>query len=236
MLRTLFFYITFYPWTLISAFVALFILLFSQEKTHQFIHFWGRSCLFLAGLKIEVQGAGNIPSDTPAIYVSNHQSNFDIPIIYSGLPVNFNWLAKKELFRVPFFGHAMRKSGCIPIDRSNRRATMHSILEVAQQIKDGTSIVIFPEGTRTPDGRLQEFKKGALLVAAKAQVPVVPLAISGSYDIQPKDRWSIKPGKLKLTILPPVSTVNLKTRDIDQLTEKIHNLIAANLQGAPTDA
>ncbi len=236
MLRTLFFYVTFYPWTFMAAFIALFLSLFSQEIAHNFIHSWGRSCLLLAGLKIEVSGTENIPFDTPAIYVSNHQSNFDIPIIYSGLPVTFNWLAKKELFQIPLFGHAMKRSGCIPIDRTNRRSTMHSISEAAQQIKNGSSVIIFPEGTRSPDGRLQEFKKGALLIAAKAQVPVVPIAIHGSYQILPKDRWRIIPGKLKLEILPPIPTTGIKTRDIEQLTEKVHDMIATSLQGASTNA
>jgi len=235
-LRTLFFYITFFPWTFLSAIIALFISLISPEKTHQFIHFWGRVCLFLAGLKIEVAGAENIPLDKPAIYVSNHQSNFDIPIIYSGLPIPFNWLAKKELFRVPLFGLGMKRNGNIPIDRSNRKTTMHSIITAAQRIKEGTSIIIFPEGTRSPDGHLQKFKKGALLIAAKARVPVVPIAIHGSYQIQPKDRWKIESGKVKLNILPPISTTDLKTSDIDQLTEKVHTMIATSLQGAPANA
>ncbi len=232
MLRTLFFYLTFYPWTFIATVIALIMSPLSQEKTHRFIHLWGRVCLLLAGLKIEVHGTENIPRDTPAIYVSNHQSNFDIPIIYGGLPVPFNWLAKKELFRIPLFGPALRLNGNIPIDRSNRKTTLHSIMEAAQRIKDGTSVIIFPEGTRTPDGRLQAFKKGALLIAAKAQVPVIPIVIRGSYQIQPKDRWGINPGKVQLDILPAIPTDNLKTRDIDQLTDKIHTLISTTL-GAP---
>ena len=214
-----------------SSLIALFLTLFSQDKTHTFIRLWGRSCLFFAGLKIQVQGAENIPYDRPAIYVSNHQSNFDIPIIYTGLPIQFRWIAKQELFRVPFFGLAMKRSGIVAIDRSNRRTTMHSIIVAAQRIKEGTSVVIFPEGTRTPDGRLQEFKKGALLIAAKAQVPVVPIAIHGSYQVQPKDRWRVNNGPLQIEVLPPISTEGLKSNDIDALTSKVHDLISQSLQG-----
>jgi 1-acyl-sn-glycerol-3-phosphate acyltransferase len=191
-LRTFIFYLFFLPWTLIASFIALFISLFSQDKTHSFVRFWGRSGLFLAGLRIQIQGLENILYDRPAIYVSNHQSNFDIPIIYAGLPIQFRWMAKQELFRVPFFGLAMKRSGIISIDRSNRRTTMHSITAAAQRIKEGTSVIIFPEGTRTPNGQLQEFKKGALLIAVKAQVPVVPIAIRGSYQIQPKGQRESK--------------------------------------------
>ena len=236
MLRTFFFYLTFYPWTLIASFLALLISFFGQNRTHSFVRFWGRSCLFLAGLKVQIQGTENILHDSPAIYVSNHQSNFDIPIIFAGLPIQFRWMAKQELFRVPLFGLAMKRSGIIPIDRSNQRKTMHSIISAAQRIKDGASVVIFPEGTRTPDGQLQKFKKGALLIAAKAQVPVVPIAIHGSYQIQPKDRWKINGGLLKLEFLQPIATAGLKSSDIDALTNKVHDQIANSLQGATTDA
>ncbi|MCD6580490.1 MAG: 1-acyl-sn-glycerol-3-phosphate acyltransferase [Desulfuromusa sp.] len=185
---------------------------------------------------MQIQGTENILHDSPAIYVSNHQSNFDIPIIFAGLPIQFRWMAKQELFRVPLFGLAMKRSGIIPIDRSNQRKTMHSIISAAQRIKDGASVVIFPEGTRTPDGQLQKFKKGALLIAAKAQVPVVPIAIHGSYQIQPKDRWKINGGLLKLEFLQPIATAGLKSSDIDALTNKVHDQIANSLQGATTDA
>ena len=232
MLRTFIFYLFFFPWTFISSFIALFFTLFSQDKTHSFVRLWGRSCLFFAGLKIQVQGTENILCDRPAIYVSNHQSNFDIPIIYAGLPIQFRWMAKQELFRVPFFGLAMKRSGIVAIDRSNRRTTMHSIITAAQRIKEGTSVIIFPEGTRTPDGKLQGFKKGALLIAAKAQVPVVPIAIHGSYQIQPKGRWKVNGGPLKLEVLPPISTEGLKSSDIDALTNQVHDQIAQSLQGA----
>ena len=236
MVRTIIYISTFYPWTLIAAILTLLISLLGQNKAHSFVRFWGRSCLFLAGLKVEVRGTENIPTGAPAIYVSNHQSNFDIPIIYDGLPIQFRWMAKQELFKIPVFGLAMKRSGIIPIDRSNRRKTMHSIIAAAQRIKAGTSVVIFPEGTRTPDGHLQKFKKGALLIAAKAQVPVVPIAIHGSFKIQSKDSWKINGGSLVLEFLPPITTEGLKSSDIDALTIKVHDQIANSLQGAKTDA
>ena len=235
MLRTFFFYLFFYPWTLIASFLALIVSFFGQNRTHSFVRFWGRSCLFFAGLKVQVQGSENISYDRPAIYVSNHQSNFDILIVYAGLPIQFRWMAKQELFRVPIFGLAMKRCGIIPIDRSNRRKTMHSIIAAAQRIKKGASVVIFPEGTRTPDGKLQKFKKGALLIAAKAQVPVVPIAIHGSYHVQSKDRWKINGGPLKLEFLKPISTDDLKRSDINALTNKVHDQIARSLQGATID-
>lgn len=236
MLRTFCFYLLFFPWTLIATVLALALSLIGQNQTHSFVRFWGRSCLFFAGLKVKVQGSENIPIDSPAIYVSNHQSNFDIPIIYAGLPIQFRWMAKQELFRVPLFGLALKRSGFISIDRSNQRNTIHSIIAAAQRIKDGASMIIFPEGTRTPNGQLQKFKKGALLIAAKAQVPVVPIAIHGSFQIQPKDRWKINGGPLTLVILQPIPTTGLKSSDIDALTNKVHDQIANSLQGATINA
>ncbi len=136
---------------------------------------------------------------------------------------------------MPLFGQAMRRLGCIPIDRSDRRKMMKSINAAAQQIKGGSSVLIFPEGTRSPDGKLHPFKKGALLIAAKAQVPVVPVAVQGSYQVLPKDRWKVTSGTVTITFLPPIVTDTLKTSAIDTLTTQAHDLIATTLQGAPTD-
>lgn len=231
MLRSLLFYLLFYPWTLIAILLALPLSLSGPHAIHRFGILWGRSCLMLAGLKLRVQGTEHIPGNTPAIYVANHQSNFDIPILYAGLPLQFRWMAKQELFRFPLFGLAMKRSGYIPIDRSNRRKAMHSLNLAAEKIRAGTSVIIFPEGTRTPDGRLQEFKQGALLIAAKAGVPVVPVAIHGSFRIQPKGSWRVKSGPLKLVIMPPLQCSGHTPAAIRELTGKVHAQIAANLEG-----
>jgi len=232
-LRACFYYLLFFPWTFVSILLALLSArLGGPNAAHRVGIIWGRSCLRLAGLKLTVTGAENIPPTGPAIYVSNHQSNFDIPIFYAGLPIQFRWLAKQELFKVPLFGTAMKYCGYIPIDRSNRRKAMESLNLAAQRIKDGASVIIFPEGTRTADGRLQEFKKGALILAAKARVPVVPVTIKGSFRVQSKDSLKITPGPLELIISPPLATEHLHNRDIDPLTRQIHDCIAANLQGA----
>ena len=230
MLRALFFYLIFYPWTLLVLLTAIPSSLFGQNVIHQIGILWGRSCLFLAGLKLRVEGTGNIPRDEPVIYVANHQSNFDIPILYAGLPIQFRWLAKKELFKVPLFGLAMKRSGYIPVDRSNRRKAMQSLTDAAKKVREGVSVIIFPEGTRTPDGSLQPFKKGALLVAAKARVPVVPVVIHGSFRIQPKDSWRIRSGPLEMKILPPIRTDGLQHNEFDSLTTTIHDRIATSLQ------
>lgn len=227
MLRSLVFYILFYSWTLFSIMMALPVSLISADLVHCCAIVWGRGCLKLAGLDLKIEGGENISKSAPAIYIANHQSNFDIPLLYAGLPIQFRWLAKMELFRLPLFGLVMKRSGYIPIDRSDRRKALQSIHTAARKIISGTSVIIFPEGTRTPDGRVQKFKSGALLIAAKAGVPVIPLAISGSYRIQPKGSLKINQGRLKLTILPALETAALTTKDIEKLTGVIHRQIAS---------
>ena len=231
MLRAIFYYLIFFPWTLIAILISLSCAVIGgQQSAHNFGIFWGKSCLRLAGLKLKVTGTENLPPQGPVIYASNHQSNFDIPILYAGLAIQFRWLAKQELFDIPLFGTAMKYSGYIPIDRSNPRKSMASLELAARKIKNGTSVIIFPEGTRTTDGNLKPFKKGALLLAAKARVPVVPITIKGSFQVQPKSSLKIFPGPMELVISPPLDTTAMKSRDIESLTGRIHETIAKNLK------
>lgn len=230
MLRTIIFCLLFFPWTLLCLLLAITASLRGQSASHRVGIFWGKSCLLLAGLKLKVRGAEHIPKNQPVIYISNHQGNFDIPILYAGLPLQFRWLAKQELFKLPLFGSAMQRSGYIPIDRSDRRTTMRSINAAAKRIQDGASVIIFPEGTRSPDGQLQRFKKGALLLAIKAKVPVVPVTIRGSYQIQQKNSIMIHGGKPEVIISPPLATADLTTSQIEELTTRIHDQIADNLE------
>jgi len=234
-LRTLFFYLIFYPWTLVVLLTALPISLFGESAIHNWGILWGRSCVWLGGIRLRVRGSEHLPQGQSAVFIANHQSNFDIPILYGGLPLQFRWLAKKELFDVPLFGLAMKRCGYIPIDRSDRRKAMHSITAAAKQINEGTSVVVFPEGTRTPDGELKEFKKGGFLIAVKAQVPVVPVAIRGSYRVMPRNRWRIEPGLVEMEIFPPIITAGMKNSDLDRLMSEVRLPIAGLLEGASTD-
>ncbi len=236
MLRTLFFYLIYLPWTLIVLLLALPISLFGQNAIHNWGIIWGRSALLLAGIRLQVRGSEHLPQGQPAIYIANHQSNFDIPLLYAGLPLQFRWMAKKELFDIPLFGLAMARCGYIPIDRSDRRKTMQSMTEAAKQIRNGASVIIFPEGTRSEDGRLQEFKKGGFVIAIKAQVPVVPVAIKGSYQVMPKGQRLIRSGPVELEIFPAITTAGLKNADIDALEKQVRKPIACMLEGGRGNA
>lgn len=166
---------------------ALFVALFGerQEMLHRFARLWARMYLAVAGIHVRIEGLDHIPSP-PYVFMCNHQSALDIYALLARLPVSFKWIAKRQLFAIPIFGWAMKKAGYISIDRENAREALKAIEEASKRIREGANIVIFPEGTRSPDGRLLPFKKGGFSLALRAMVPVVPIGIFGSSALQPK--------------------------------------------------
>lgn len=230
MLRTVFFFTTFIPWTLWIIVTGVPLSFLSPDYLHSYARWWGRIGLWLAGIDLRVDGRENLLSDRPVIYMSNHQSNFDILALFAGLPGQFRWLAKEELFHIPLFGLAMRRAGYIPLDRSDRKKSIQSMKAAARRIAAGASVVIFPEGTRSPDGSLLPLKKGGFHLALESQVPIVPIMILGSGKILPKhSRW-IRGGTIRITVFPPVETAGLRPGDRDELMEKIRAPLAAALE------
>ncbi len=171
---------------------------------HKVARIWSGIVLFLSGIRIEVEGQENVPMDTPVIFACNHASQVDILVLYQALPVPFRFVVKEELFRIPVLGFSMRAAGYIPIDRSGGKKAVKSLQRAAKQIKEGASIVIFPEGTRTRNGRLQEFKAGAFMLAMKSGCPILPVAISGTFSILPKGSIWARPGRIKVRIGTPI--------------------------------
>jgi 1-acyl-sn-glycerol-3-phosphate acyltransferase len=225
MLRTLFFYLIFIPWTLFVILTGVPVSFLSPNYLHTYARFWARVCLYLAGVRLTVEGHEHLPPGA-AVYMPNHQSNFDILALYAGLPVQFRWLAKEELFRIPLFGFAMRRTGYIPVDRSDHKKAIRSMAEAARRIKEGTSVIVFPEGTRSPDGALLPFKKGGFVLAIDAAAPIVPVAICGSYDVMPKyTRW-IRGGHIRVTLFPAVPTAGTTPAGRDALMEAVRRPIA----------
>ena len=148
------------------------------------------------------------------------------------MPGQFRWLAKEELFRIPLFGLAMRRAGYIAVDRSNRRKSVESMKIAIERISQGTSVLIFPEGTRSPDGSLGAFKTGSFTLALQAQVPIVPVAIHGSRDIMAKKSCWIRGGAIRVEILPAVPTKGRPTQDRQVLLEQVRADMLATLEGA----
>ena len=160
----------------------------------------------------------------------NHQSNFDIPVLLGYLAVQFRWLAKAELFKFPVFGRAMRGCGYISIDRSNRKSAFKSLWEAACTIREGTSVLIFPEGTRSQDGKIRPFKKGGFVLAVDSGVPIVPVVIHGTWDIMPRNRWRIEPQNVLLEVKTPIETADYTRRTKDDLLAKVRQSICTSFE------
>jgi 1-acyl-sn-glycerol-3-phosphate acyltransferase len=231
MLRTVFFAITFIPWTLFIVLSGLLVSLGGADRLHSYSRWWGRIGLWLAGVRLELEGREHLPETGAVVYMPNHQSNFDILALFAGVPGQFRWLAKEELFHIPLFGLTMRRAGYIPVDRSSRKKSVESMRFAIERIAQGTSVVIFPEGTRSPDGHLQKFKAGSFTLALQAQVPIVPIVISGSRDVMPKHSGRICGGVIRITILPPVPTAGRKVQERVEVMEEVRRPMAVLLEG-----
>jgi len=181
-----------------------------------------RLALWLSGVRIEVHGLENIPHGRAAIYMPNHQSNCDPPAVISILPPVLV-LAKQEFFRVPVLGPAMIYRGFIPVDRKNRERAIAAVEQAVESMKRGNSFLAFPEGTRSPDGRLQTFKKGLFLMAIKAGALIVPVSVSGARKIMPKGHFAIHPGRVRIIIQEPISAADYtadRRRELMQVTRQ----------------
>ncbi|MCE5335202.1 MAG: 1-acyl-sn-glycerol-3-phosphate acyltransferase [Desulfobacteraceae bacterium] len=227
--RSVFFYIILCLSTIVLGTIAIAGSFITRHWPNRLAWLWGGINLWAAGAKVRVSGLENIDSTGPYIFVSNHQGWFDIFAALNKIPIYFSWLAKEELFKIPILGRAMHSAGYISIDRSDHRKALVSMHKAAEIIRQGTSVFIFPEGTRSPDGILREFKKGGFVLAAKSRQPVVPVSISGSYKILPKSSWLIHPGEIRFTISAPIFCEGADSKSRDVLLEKVREKIRSNL-------
>jgi 1-acyl-sn-glycerol-3-phosphate acyltransferase len=196
---------------------------------HRIARVWARACLAAAGGSLTIRGLENLPNPRAAVYASNHTSYMDIPVVFSSLPFQFRILAKKELWQWPFIGWYLNRSGQIPIDAENPRAALSSLGAGVKALREGMPLFVFPEGSRTPDGELKEFLAGAAFLAIRAQVPLVPIALSGVYDLLPIHTHHFYPCPMTLTIGKPIATAGLTMRQADELTNQLRAAIAVML-------
>jgi 1-acyl-sn-glycerol-3-phosphate acyltransferase len=167
-----------------------------------------------AGIKIEISDKENIPSGRSCIFMSNHVSNLDPPVLIPLLPGRSSVLLKKELMNIPILGRAMRMAKFVPVERGSRRdAAKASVEAAAEALRSGLHILVYPEGTRSPDGRLSTFKKGPFFLALETQAPIVPIALSGTQTMMRKGSYAITPGLARIQVLPVIEPSNYETRE-----------------------
>ena len=229
MLRARLYLLFLVPFTLLCSLAAVTAGLFdgSGRSGHACARFWSVWLLRVARIRLVVHGLDQVPTEGPVIYMGNHQGNFDINVLSLAIPRLFSWVAKEELFRIPLFGAAMKRAGYIPLDRSDGRKALKSMKQAAERIAGGASVVIFPEGTRTKDGSLLPFKRGAFLLAAKAGVPIVPFTINGSREVNPPNRLELYPGTISVSFAEQIPSAGLPEA---QLMTQVREAIAARLE------
>jgi len=211
-------------------FGTLAILLFWIPKASDFIaHIWARLMLKTSGVRVEVEGLDNIRPETPYVYMSNHLSHFDAVSLLSVLPLGVKFLAKKELGRIPFLGWAMYALGYIFVERGNKLESFKRIDKGARKVREGTSILVFAEGTRSRDGNLQPFKKGGFVMAIKAGVDIVPISITGSREVLPRGSLRVNPGIVKVVIGSPIPSSGYTLDMKITLMERVRDAISAGI-------
>jgi 1-acyl-sn-glycerol-3-phosphate acyltransferase len=232
MIRTIFVWSCIVLTGFIFASLAIVTYLFDRTggMSHLCARLWGKAVLLANGVHVKIEGLEDLHSEGPYIFMSNHQGSYDIFTLLGHLPYPFKWLAKKEIFSIPILGWAMTAAGYISIDREGTRETVAAMNKAAQKIREGVSVVIFPEGTRSGDGSIQSFKKGGFTLAVKSKVPIVPIAIAGSREILPKDRLTISPGDIRVRIGRPIETAHCSTKDRQALMEQVREAISSNFK------
>jgi 1-acyl-sn-glycerol-3-phosphate acyltransferase len=197
----------------------------SGRQQHAIARTWAGVLLKISLSRVQVIGTENIPAGSTAVYASNHLSYMDTPLLFAKLPFQFRILAKQGLWKVPFIGWHLHRSGQVPVDQSSARSAVASLGRGVAALKAGLPLVIFPEGGRSEDGQLKPMLSGAAYMAIRAQVPLVPVTLVGTYELLPIHTTFLRPGKLLLHIGKPFETLGKTTKDADSLTSELSRLI-----------
>ena len=230
---------SFFGWLTVVLSTAVFgtltIILYFFDKTSVLGHAiggrgWARSILMMVGVRTRIVNIENIESEKAYIIVANHLSNFDILSLTAHLPLQFRWVSKKELFRIPIMGPAMRAAGYVSIDRQNPEKAWAHLFEARSKLEAGFSLMFFPEGTRSPDGEIKRFKSGAFVLSLHTGLPILPVTIVGSHDIMQKRSFLFRPGKVDLIIHPPISPSGFTIDQKHEFAEVVRDQIAAQLE------
>lgn len=199
----------------------------SGRQQHTVAQAWAKSLLFLSLSPVTAVGLERLRVGQAAVYASNHLSYFDTPVLFAKLPFQFRIMAKHSLWKIPFIGWYLNRSGQVPIDQKDGRSAVASLARGVATLKTGMPLVLFPEGGRTATGELQPFLSGCAFMAIRAGVPLVPVALIGTYELLPMHTYHLTPRPLLIVIGDPISTNGLTTRDADVLTRRLQETIAA---------
>lgn len=197
----------------------------SGKIQHRIAQIWARGCVWISGAQLSVRGKENLYKHPIAVYAANHTSYMDTPVVFSALPFQFRILAKKELWTMPFIGWYLHRSGQIPVDSVSANATVSSLGGGVRALRAGMPLFVFPEGSRTPDGKMQPFLAGAAFLAIRAQVPLIPIALSGVYDLLPIHTRHFYPGEITLSVGEPISTAGMTVRQTEELNLRLREVI-----------
>jgi 1-acyl-sn-glycerol-3-phosphate acyltransferase len=193
---------------------------------------WVRWIFWSCGVTVEAQGLENVDPRQACVYMSNHQSVTDTGALVLTLPVSWRFVAKRELTWIPLFGWAIRLGGHVIVDRGNHQSAVASMRRAAEQVRRGTNVIIFPEGTRSETGGMRAFKSGGFHLAIEAQVPIVPVTVSGSRRLTPKGSLRIESGRVKVVYGKPIPTRGLRAEDREALKDRVRHAIAAGYDWA----
>jgi 1-acyl-sn-glycerol-3-phosphate acyltransferase len=216
-----------YVYTVVLGIFSLLSSFFDRDGglQHGFARLWSWLILHTILCPVKITGLESLDRARPHVFAANHISALDIPLLYEYLPFQFRIMAKKELFRYPFMGWHLRRSGQIAVDQASAVASMRSLMKGVRSLQAGMPLVVFPEGGRSPNGQIQPFMSGAFYIAIKAGVDVVPLAIVGTYEVLPMNSFHIRPGQMELVIGEPIPTAGYGLRDMDVLAARVQKAV-----------
>lgn len=233
-LRTLLFTIPLiYLYTVVLGLVWVLVLPFDPtgRRLHSLARLWSRLILATTLVRVHRRGLENLAPGQHYVYVANHQSYMDIPILFAYVPAAFRIMAKASLFSIPIVGWHLRRTGHLPISFTNARADARRLLEAVRYLREGHSLVVFPEGGRSVSGGLEEFKTGIFLAALKVGAPIIPVTLRGTRQLLARDSWTVRPGQVELIFDPPVVTAGLGKTHLEELAARVRQRIEENFWG-----